>query len=201
MSEQNNVTEATEVTTDVTTTDKVKGTRKARTPKAEAKQEQTGDLSRLKIHDPLVPFSEVFMGLPKSIKPKAFDGGGGQIQIVTGALRLGTTQCWMSFGVVLRWAGSNTAKLAPAVQLPKMASNRFEAAIKSDDVASKSALDNFERELAAAAVAFYNEERKKSERQTGTAVVQSSAVQTFDAASLGFDLSGQVPTDAPKGKK
>jgi len=197
VSEQN-VTEATEVTTDTTTTNKPKATRK---PKAEAKQEQTGDLSRLKIHDPLVPFSEVFMGLPKSIKPKAFDGGGGQIQIVTGALRLGATQCWMSFGVVLRWAGSNTAKLAPAVQLPKMASNRFEAAIKSDDVASKSALDNFERELAAAAVAFYNEERKKSERVTGTAVVQSSAVQTFDAASLGFDLSGQVPADTPKGKK
>lgn len=156
--------------------------------------------NKFKINVPALPFTEAIFGLPKSIQPKPFkEGGGGQIQIVQGLLRMGATQAWLPFGVALRWTGTNTAKLVPAIQLPKMASNRFEAAIRTDDVQTKIALDTLERDLAAAAVKFYNAERQKSERSTGAAITNAVAVQTFNAADLGFVLDDVAPAKG-KGK-
>lgn len=164
--------------------------------------------NKFKIAVPALPFVSATMALPKSIKPKPFpDGGGGQIQIVKGVLQFGVTlpdgkqiatQAHFPFGVALRWVGNNTKQLVPAVQLPKLASDRFEAAIRTDDVATKAALDTLERDIAAMAVKFYQSEIKKSERTTGTSVgAMSAAVQTFDAASLGISIELE---DKPKKK-
>lgn len=155
--------------------------------------------NKFKIAVAALPFVSATMALPKSIKPKPFpDGGGGQIQIVKGLLQMGVTlpdgkqiatQAHLPFGVALRWNGNNTKQLIPAVQLPKLASDRFEAAIRTDDVATKAALDTLERDIAAMAVKFYQSEIKKSERTTGMrSVAMSAAVQTFDAASLGISI-------------
>lgn len=154
--------------------------------------------NKFKIAVPALPFVSATMTLPKSIKPKPFEGGGGQIQIVKGLLQMGVTlpdgkqiatQAYLPFGVALRWNGNNTKQLIPAVQLPKLASDRFEAAIRTDDVATKAALDTLERDIAAMSVKFYQSEIKKSERTTGTTVgAMSAAVQTFDAASLGISI-------------
>lgn len=156
--------------------------------------------NKFKINVAALPFTEARMALPKSIKPSPFkDGNGGQISIVKGQLRLGTTEAWLPFGVVLRWAGKNTAQLVPAVQMPKLGADKFEPAIRTDDVGCKAALDTLERDLSAQAVKFYQSEIKKSERTNGGAVASmSAAVQTFNAADLGISIALD---DTPKLKK
>lgn len=171
---------------------------------APAKPKQEDVPNRFKVNVKGLPFTEVVMALPKSIKPSPFrDGGGGQISIVKGLLRLGDTECWWPFGVALRWAGSNTAQLVPAVQLPKLGADKFEPAIRTDNVGTKAALDTFERDLSAQAVRFYRSEIAKSERQTGNgAVSMSAAVQTFNAADLGISISlDDKPATETKKKK
>lgn len=157
---------------------------KNQTPKAEKPAPD-----RFKIGVAALPFSEVRMTLPKSFKATAFDKGGGQISIVRGLLRLGDTECWLPFGVALRWQGNNTAVLTPAVQLPKLASGRTESAIKTDSVAAGAALETFERDLSAAAVAFYKSEIKRQASGSGAGpVAMSAGVQTFSAADLGLTI-------------